>query len=331
MTVDLVDIVHGESDWDKHSNQNFKALNEDTLHLSGGAVSKQNLVLNSSNPTTTEHWSAPVGGKILVMRNGLYKNGKVNLFSLVHDKTVPLVNDEVQAVTDEYVLQPNTDYDVFFIAFGAVGITSFDTYMICHDADGNQNNIELKTSVVPDPGKSVLYKLSFNSGTNIRGSFRIDNNGSTDGIDHNLFFSEIFVGKSEFWAPAAGDATQTSDTGWISNGVTLLNGAKVYSSFAGDTPTFRILQQGPLNMLMLCGSVNGIAITKGNQTLNVISLPQQVADWFTNHQMVNTHFDTRAFGVQYGWNFYDGKIQLQYCSDTNDNTFWINFNHVFIS
>lgn len=134
------------------------------------------------------------------------------------------------------------------------------------------------------------------------------------------------------WRPAVEDTAQVSDTGWIRDGITLMNGAKVYSSFLGDTPAFRIVRLGSVDMLMLSGSVNGIAITKGwDLTLNVVTLPQLVTDWFSQHQMVNTHFNTRAFGVQYGWNFYNGKIQLQYCSETNDDTFWINFNHVFIS
>lgn len=214
MTVDLTKIVHGEPGWDGHLNQDLNNLNDDTFHLLGGAVSKQNLVLNSSAPKTTEHWSTPAGGGILVIRNGFYKNGKVSLFSLVHDKTSPQVNEEVQAVTDEYVLQSNTNYDVFFVAFGAVGITSFDAYMICHDKDGNLNNINLVASVVPNPSKAVLYKFSFNSGNSISGVFRIDNNGSIDGVDHNLFFGDIFVGKSEFWAPASGDV-RGDDTGLV--------------------------------------------------------------------------------------------------------------------
>ncbi|GBF01712.1 hypothetical protein LPPLD21_01244 [Lactiplantibacillus paraplantarum] len=138
--------------------------------------------------------------------------------------------------------------------------------------------------------------------------------------------------KATDWCPAVEDTAQVTDTGWIRDGITLMNGAKVYSNFLGDTPAFRIIQLGAVDMLMLSGSVNGIAITKGwNLTLNVATLPQLVTDWFSEHQMVNTHFDTRAFGVQYGWNFYNGKIQLQYCSETSDDTFWINFNHVFIS
>lgn len=214
MTVSLEKVDYGQEHWEKAVNANFSNLSADTLHLSGGPVSRQNLILNSATPRNTKHWSAPVGGNILVIRNLLYKNGKVNLFSIVHDKEKPGINEEVYAITDEYVLMPNTNYDVFFVAFGAVGITSFDAYMICHDADGNLNNIQLNMSVIPNPAKAVLYKLSFNSGNNVQGAFRIDNNGSTDGVDHNLFFGEVFVGKSEYWAPAANDI-HAEDTGLV--------------------------------------------------------------------------------------------------------------------
>ena len=265
MVVDLAKVDYGQEHWEGVVNDNFSGLSADTLHLLGGPVSRQNLILNSATPRNTKHWSAPVGGNILVIRNLLYKNGKVNLFSIIHDKEKPGINEEVYAITDEYVLTPNTNYDVFFVAFGAVGITSFDAYMICHDADGNLNNIQLTTSVIPNPAKAVLYKLSFNSGNNVQGAFRIDNNGSTDGVDHNLFFSEVFVGKSEYWAPAANDI-HTEDTGLVA--LSMVSGVK--GMYEGNTPTARCLN----GIVHLTGGI--IATTDLPANSLVIAMPNNL-------------------------------------------------------
>ncbi|BDZ30640.1 hypothetical protein RA086_05670 [Lactiplantibacillus sp. WILCCON 0030] len=214
MTVKLETIIHGEANWEGKANQNFNELNSDTLHSSGGVVSKNNLILNSANPRNTMHWRAPVGGKITIETNNLYKNGMKNLFSLIHNEQKPGEDEEVYALTDDYPLEPNSNYDIFVVAFGAVGLSNIDIYMICHDADGKVNPTLLASRVVPSPVKAVLYKFSFNSGNNVRGAFRIDNNGSNDGVDHHLYFGEVFVGKSEFWSPAPGDV-RGDDTGVI--------------------------------------------------------------------------------------------------------------------
>lgn len=124
---------------------------------------------------------------------------------------------------------------------------------------------------------------------------------------------------------------QSKDTGWIMDGITLLNGAKVFSDFLGDTPAFRIIQLGSVDMLMLSGSITGIAADETwNLGLDVVALPQLVTDWFSEHQMVNSNFNTRTYGNQFGWFLTNGKIRLTYCSGISDRS-WVNFNHVFMS
>lgn len=85
-------------------------------------------------------------------------------------------------------------------------------------------------------------------------------------------------------------STTFSDTGWIKDGITLMNGAKAYTSFSGDTPSFRIIQLGSLNFMILTGLVTNLAIADGGSHTAVISVPKQFTDWFNAHQMANPNF-----------------------------------------
>ena len=127
-------------------------------------------------------------------------------------------------------------------------------------------------------------------------------------------------------------ATTFSDTGWIKDGITLMNGAQVYSAFAGDTPQFRIVQFGSLNIMMLVGAIKGLQAAAGSIDIDAITMPSAFNDWFNQHPLVNGNFSNSAGGFRHDW--YAGKnnvLTLKYSDKEVAADSFLSFNNTFIS
>lgn len=122
-----------------------------------------------------------------------------------------------------------------------------------------------------------------------------------------------------------------SDTGWVKDGVTLVNGAQIYSAFPGDQPAYRIVQLGTLNLLFINGSVKGLDYAAGEVNVNVANFPVAVPNWFTAHQTVNTHYNTDVFATKFNWIWNGGDLKLQQISTAITPDTWVGFSEVFIA
>lgn len=148
-------------------------------------------------------------------------------------------------------------------------------------------------------------------------------------IDHNQAdWDKIF--NANFAAIGNGEDT-FSDTGYITDGITLLNGAQKYSDFAGDVPGYRIVQLGSVNILMVTGSFKGITANAGSVLIKYASFPAAVLDWFNKHQTMNNHYATSIFVNRYSWLFQDNYLILQSTVTSVNAGDWLSFNHVFIA
>ena len=152
-------------------------------------------------------------------------------------------------------------------------------------------------------------------------------------IDHGQAnWDKIF--NANFKAIGNGSAT-FGDTGWIKDGITLLNGAEAYTGFAGDTPSFRIVQLGTLTVLMLTGSITNVSIPAAGTglTISVATFPSVFAKWFMDHDMVNRYFTNSINNLRIRW-YVDSKgtVQLTTAEDADpDGKNWLPIYHTFIS
>lgn len=152
-------------------------------------------------------------------------------------------------------------------------------------------------------------------------------------IDHgSANWDKIF--NANFKAIGNGSTT-FSDTGWIKDGITLLNGAEVYSSFAGDVPKFRIVQLGSVGILMIVGSVKNVIVPRTGigLAIPVATFPSTLYDWFAKHPLVNHYFSNTTNVSQEAWLVNENsEVDLSMASATDtDGTKSHSFNNVFIS
>ena len=117
-----------------------------------------------------------------------------------------------------FPLKRNTDYVVSFKGFASENVSSYDIFILARKYGETNSYSSIKHLVDAKrlSGSSVQYvkDLVFNSGENDEAYFRIDNNGSSDGTDAWLFFTEVKVeegNKSTAWTPAPEDERQRVD------------------------------------------------------------------------------------------------------------------------
>ena len=117
-----------------------------------------------------------------------------------------------------FPLKRNTDYVVSFKGFASGNVSSYDIFILARKYGETNSYSSIKHLVDAKrlSGSLVQYvkDLVFNSGENDEAYFRIDNNGSSDGTDAWLFFTEVKVeegNKSTAWTPAPEDERQRVD------------------------------------------------------------------------------------------------------------------------
>lgn len=165
-------------------------------------IGGRNLVRNSGFPKNADYWSG-----VERATHDFYYTKKQPLF-LIKANTA----EEKLGNSAYFSLKRNTNYVVSFKGFASVNVSSYDIFILARKYGETNSYSSIKHLVDAKrlSGSSVQYvkDLVFNSGENDEAYFRIDNNGSSDGKDAWLFFTEVKVeegNKSTAWTAAPED------------------------------------------------------------------------------------------------------------------------------
>ena len=167
-------------------------------------IGNRNLVRNSGFPKNTDYWY----NGLTVAKHDFYYSNTKPLFCVSTNSS----NKEKIVTSIRFMLKRNTDYVVSFKGFVSVNVSSYDVFILARKY-GETNDYSTVMHLVDAKrlaADRVQYvkDLVFNSGENDEAYIRFDNNGSSDGKNAWLFFTEVKVeegNKSTAWTPAPED------------------------------------------------------------------------------------------------------------------------------
>ncbi len=173
----------------------------------------QNLILNSGNPSTREHWGWT--GDLRLQTHPFWKNNTENLFVLSNTSST----DEKLLSSDRFQIEPNQTYTLSYYAFNNSTIRDTDVWYLPRKT-GSSNDfdtaIHLVDSVKYSADHAQYMKITFNSGDYNEGYIRFDNNASTtEGTSAELWLTDIQLEKGSIataWHPSPGDIAQLKIT-----------------------------------------------------------------------------------------------------------------------
>lgn len=162
------------------------------------SIGSDNLIINGGFPTDTHGWKNEGSGRLETRVHPFYFNSKKNMFCIITNKKVTGSEGQEEdiAYSNWFNVKPNTDYTLSFVGFSSSNVVSTEVHYIGKlnkDDSGYSNIITLFTKARMPASYCQYYKYTFNSGNSNVGSIRFDNNGSTDGNDNYMFFSEVML------------------------------------------------------------------------------------------------------------------------------------------
>lgn len=190
-------------------------LQQDTEGLNFTVANgSQNLILNSGNPSTLEHWWY-VTGTTRLDKHSLWKNGTENLFVLSNTSST----DKTSFSSDYFQIEPNQTYTLSFYAFNNSALTTASVLYRSRKAGSSDvfdAEFRLADSVRFSESNAQYIKLTFNSGDYNEGYIRFENNASTtEGTAAELWLTDIQLEKGSIataWHPSPGDIAQLKIT-----------------------------------------------------------------------------------------------------------------------
>lgn len=182
------------------------------------SIGGTNLVRNSAHdPIILEHWTTNRVGRLLCLTHSFFRNNTTKMFFLSNTNT-----DQEMLIQTEYIdIEPDTDYTLSMVVFGASGVSSGDVYYNIKYADGSNTyfNIDNKFKYNPYHAERKVYK--FHTNPNSSGSpatqvfIRVDNNGLITGYsDGTSMLGDVKLEKGTIatdWSPAPEDTQYIVD------------------------------------------------------------------------------------------------------------------------
>lgn len=185
-------------------------LQQDTKGLTATvADGGQNLILNSGNPSTLDHWRWK--GEVTLQKHPFWKNGTENLFVLWNTSST----DEKFFSNERFAIEPNQDYTLSFYAFNNSALKNADVWYLPRKSSSSNDYdtaINLASVVKFSTDNAQYIRLTFNSGDYDEGYIRFDNNSSTtEGTWAGLYLADIQLEKGKIataWSNSPGDIAQ---------------------------------------------------------------------------------------------------------------------------
>lgn len=239
--------------------------------IDGITIGGTNLVRNSGYPTGTEHWKTGGGAKSVfrVAKHAFYHNGTDNTFNLVNQGTK--VDLECYVSSDRFSVQPNTQYSLSFKGFASSNVPSMDVWFLGRKynstaSTGYDKAILIVNKKVLSPSQVDTVQAVFNTGDCEEGYLRFDNNGSLDGKDSSLYFTEIKVeqgNKATDWSLSPSDTATSTEIDQINNAI------KLKANSSDVTSQINVAIQGVQSEVD--NKISGLS-TKINQTASAVQI-----------------------------------------------------------
>lgn len=208
-----------------------------------GSLTGSSLIQNSGYPIDTKHWVA--GGAKNIFKttiHAFYHNSKSNIFNLINEGTT--ANSECFTSSDRFPVKSNTTYSLSIIAFAGSNMTGMDIFFFGRkynsiNSVGYDKSIKIIDNRKLNASAAEYITATFNTGDCEEGYLRIDNNGSTDGKDSSLYFTEVQVNAGTIVMPwSAPTLSQLDITASINNihlGVKNADGSTSTFNMNGNT------------------------------------------------------------------------------------------------
>ncbi|MEE6729697.1 hypothetical protein PS421_08265 [Pediococcus pentosaceus] len=180
-----------------------------------GSMAGSSLVPNSGYPIDTKHWI--IGGTksdFSTVAHSFYHNSKDNVFMLRNLGAQPTL--ECYISSERFPVKPNTQYSLSFKGFASRNVPSMDVWFLGRKYNstssiGYDKAISIVDKKVLSPSQADTVQAVFNTGDCEEGYIRFDNNGSTDGKDSALFFTEVQVNAGAIAMPWSAPTLSQSD------------------------------------------------------------------------------------------------------------------------
>ncbi|UUY24063.1 phage tail protein [Ligilactobacillus salivarius] len=219
---DAINAIKGDSQWQSMGKivtnasflQNSDGFAQEVVKttipmVSGGGT---NLVRNSAHdPINLDHWTTNGVGSVWYATNLLFRNNTTKMFLLNNPNT-----DREMSIQTEYMdIEPDTDYTLSMVVFGASGVSSGDVYYNIKYADGSNTYFTVDGRFKYNPSRAERKVYKFHTSPNSSGSkatqvfIRIDNNGLIPGhSDGTSMLGDVKLEKGAVatpWSPAPED------------------------------------------------------------------------------------------------------------------------------
>ncbi|KAF0446393.1 hypothetical protein GBO93_07015 [Pediococcus acidilactici] len=239
--------------------------------IDGITIGGTNLVPNSGYPTSTEHWIAGGGAKNVfrVTKHAFYHNGTDNTFNLINQGAK--ADLECYVSSERFPVKPNTQYSLSFKGFASNNVPSMDVFFLGRKYNstasiGYDKAILIVNKKVLSPSQVDTVQAVFNTGDCEEGYLRFDNNGSLDGKDSSLYFTEIKVeqgNKATDWSLSPFDTATSTEIDQINNAI------KLKANSSDVTSQINVATQGI--QTDVTNKVSGLS-TKINQTASAVQI-----------------------------------------------------------
>lgn len=175
-------------------------------------VGGTNLVRNSAHdPSSLDHWTTNNVGKVWYGTHLFFRNGTTKMFFLNNTNT-----DQEMLIQTEYMdIEPDTDYTLSMVVFGASGVSSGDVYYNIKYSDGSNAYFNVDRAFKYNPYRAERKVYKFHTSPNSSGSkatqvfIRVDNNGMIPGYsDGTSMLGDVKLEKGTIatdWSPSPED------------------------------------------------------------------------------------------------------------------------------
>lgn len=255
-----------------------------------------NLVINSGYPTGTEHWKVggPAKSTFRVAKHVFYHNGNDNTFNLInHGAKADL---ECYVSSDRFPVKANSKYVLSFKGFASSNVSDMDVWFLGRKYGSGADydkTIKILGPKKLSPSSVEKVEMTFDTADCDEGYIRFDNNGSSDGKDSSLYFTEIKVEKGAHateWSVSPRETATSTEINQLSNAIQL----KANSSDV--TSQINVAVKGV--QTDVTNKISNLT-TQINQTSDAIQLLSGTVG--SRNLVYNATFEQKGSDFPYGW------------------------------
>ena len=261
-----------------------------------GVQGTSNLVINSGYPVNTEHWKVggPAKSTFRVAKHAFYNNAIDNTFNLInHGAKADL---ECYVSSDRFPVKANSQYVLSFKGFASSNVSDMDVWFLGRKYGSSADYDKTIKILGPrklSPSNVEEVEMTFNTVDCDEGYIRFDNNGSSDGKDSSLYFTEIKVEKGAYateWSVSPRETATSTEINQLSNAIQL----KANSSDV--TSQINVAVKGV--QTDVTNKVSNLT-TQINQTSDAIQLLSGTVG--SRNLVYNATFEQKGSDFPYGW------------------------------